>query len=106
MSTVSAPNVFYAIAEPNRRRILDLLNERERPVQELVSEVDISFAAVSQHLRTLREAGLVSRRKDGRRRIYSLRPEGLKQVHDWTAVYDEAWRGRLRKLRAHLEGSE
>jgi len=100
------PNVFQAIADPNRRRILDLLMEHDCPVQELVSQVDITFGAVSQHLKTLRDAGLVSRRKDGRRRIYRLHPEALKQVHDWTAVYEEAWRRRLRKLRAHLEGSE
>lgn len=99
-------NVFHAIADPNRRRILDLLRAGDRPVQELVHEVDISFGAVSQHLRTLREAGLVSRRKEGRQRIYRLRPEALKQVHDWTAVYARAWRGRFDRLRARLEGGE
>ena len=98
--------VFYAIADPNRRRILDLLRDGDRPVRDLVDEVDVSFAAVSQHLRTLREAGLVSRRKDGRRRIYSLRAEALREVHDWTAVYEKAWRGRFRRLRVRLEGRE
>jgi len=100
------PRVFQAIADPTRRRILDLLKEGDRPVQELVSEVDVTFGAVSQHLKTLREAGLVSRRKDGRRRIYRVQPEALKQVHDWTAVYETAWRGRFRELRSRLERDE
>jgi DNA-binding transcriptional ArsR family regulator len=103
MRVATEPNVFHAIADATRRRILDLLRDGDRPVQELVSEVDVTFGAVSQHLKTLREAGLVSRQKDGRRRIYHLRPEALKQVHDWTAVYEKAWRGRFWKLRAHLE---
>lgn len=106
MISVSEPNIFQVIADPNRRRILDLLVERDRPVQDLVSQVDISFGAVSQHLKTLRDAGLVSRRKDGRRRIYRVHPEALKQVHDWTAVYEKAWRERFRRLRTHLEGGE
>lgn len=106
MNASLEPNVFQAIADPTRRRILDLLREGDQPVQQLVDQVDVTFGAVSQHLKTLREAGLVSRRKDGRRRIYSLQPEALKRVHDWTAVYEKAWRGRLRKLRAHLEDDE
>jgi len=106
MQIIQGPKVFQAIADANRRRILDLLRDGDRPVQDLVSEVDISFGAVSQHLRTLREAGLVSRRKDGRRRIYRLEAEALKQVHDWTAVYERAWRGRFARLRARLEGGE
>ena len=83
-----------------------MLRDGDRPVQELVNNVDVTFGAVSQHLKTLREAGLVSRRKDGRRRIYHLRAVPLKQVHDWTAVYEKAWRGRFRRLRAHLEGDD
>lgn len=96
------PDVFQAIADPIRRRILELLSEQERPAGELVSSFDVTFGAVSQHLRVLREAGLVSRRREGRQRIYSLRAEPLKRVRDWTAIYESAWRGRLEKLRAHL----
>lgn len=104
---VSSPSpVFHAIADPNRRRILDLLREGERSVQELVCSFDITFGAVSQHLKILREARLVTRRKEGRKRIYRLEPGPLKQVHDWTGIYEAAWRGRFRKLRAHLERDE
>lgn len=106
MSVAPEPNVFHAIADPTRRKLLELLRDGDRPVQELVSRVDVTFGAVSQHLKTLREAGLVSRRKDGQRRIYHLQPEPLKQIHDWTAIYEKAWRGRFRKLRARLEGDE
>jgi DNA-binding transcriptional ArsR family regulator len=106
MNAGAQPNVFQAIADPNRRRILELLRENERSVQELVSSFDITFGAISQHLKILREARLVTRRKEGRKRIYRLRAEPLKQVHDWTAVYEAAWRGRFRKLRKHLEKDE
>lgn len=83
-----------------------MLNVRERRVQELVDTFDISFGAVSQHLRVLREAGLVARRKEGRNRIYRLNARPLKRVHDWTAVYQKAWRGRFQRLRSRLEGDE
>lgn len=106
MQAVHEPKVFQAISDVTRRRILELLREGDRPVQELVDEVDVSFGAVSQHLKTLREAGLVSRRKEGRRRIYRLHAEALKPVHDWTAVYARAWRGRFSRLRVRLEGGE
>ena len=96
-------DVFHAIADPNRRKILHLLNERERPVQELVGSFEITFGAVSQHLKILLQAGLVARRREGRKRIYRLNAEPLKQVYDWTAVYERGWRGRFKKLRAHLE---
>lgn len=104
--TAPSADVFHAIADPSRRRILELLNVRERRVQELVDTFDISFGAVSQHLKVLRDAGLVARRKEGRNRIYRLNAAPLKDVHDWTAVYQKAWRGRFQRLRSHLEGDE
>lgn len=96
-------DVFQAIADPNRRKILQLLKKGERPVQELVGSFDVTFGAVSQHLKLLRQAGLVARRREGRKRVYRLNAYPLKQVHDWTAVYEEAWHGRFKKLRARLE---
>ncbi|HXV60708.1 MAG TPA: metalloregulator ArsR/SmtB family transcription factor [Vicinamibacteria bacterium] len=104
MRVAPQSDVFHAIADPTRRRILELLRDGDRPVQDLVTRVDVTFGAVSQHLKTLRESGLVSCRKDGRRRIYRLQAEPLRQIHDWTAVYQKAWRRRFRKLRTHLEG--
>jgi DNA-binding transcriptional ArsR family regulator len=89
------PDVFHAIAEPNRRRMLDMLAGGELAAQELADRFDISFAAVSQHLKVLHDAGLVERRAEGRRRIYSLTAERLREVDDWTANYRRFWQSRM-----------
>jgi DNA-binding transcriptional ArsR family regulator len=95
--------VFHAVVDPNRRRILHLLTAGERPVQDLVERFDLSFSAISQHLKVLRKAGLVARRRQGKSQLYSLRPEPLKDLHDWTEIYQSAWRERLGRLRSLLE---
>jgi len=92
--------VFHAVVDPNRRRILQLLTAGARPVQDLVDHFDLSFSAISQHLKVLREAGLVARRREGKSRVYSLSPEPLKDLHDWTEIYQTAWRKRLARLRS------
>ena len=94
---------FEAVAEPNRRRILDLLRAGERPAGELVSALDISQPGVSKHLKLLREAGLVSVRADGQRRLYRLQPQGLKELEAWLAPYRHFWADRLAALDDHLE---
>jgi DNA-binding transcriptional ArsR family regulator len=96
-------DVFHAIADPNRRRMLDTLANGELAAQELAGHFDMSFAAVSQHLKVLHHAGLVKRRAQGRQRIYSLAPLGLREVEDWTARYRRFWRSRLRRLRSFLD---
>ncbi len=104
MDTASpATDVFHAIADPHRRQLLDLLAAGELPAQELADRFAISFAAISQHLRVLREAGLVARRAEGRQRIYSLTPEPLQQVAEWTAGYRKFWPSRLKLLGAYLD---
>jgi DNA-binding transcriptional ArsR family regulator len=95
--------VFEVIAEPNRRRILDLLAEGERPVGELVKRVALSQPAVSKHLRTLREAGLVDVRGEAQRRVYRVRPQPLQAVDDWLSPYRRMWQERLDDLERHLE---
>lgn len=95
--------VFEVIAEPNRRRILDLLAEGERPVGELVAQVALSQPAVSKHLRTLREAGLVAVRGEAQRRVYRVRPQPLQAVDDWLSPYRQMWQDRLDDLERHLE---
>lgn len=97
------PNAFAVLAEPNRRRILDLLREGERPVGELVDALHVSQPAVSKHLRALREAGVVEARVDAQRRIYRLRPEPLGEVDAWLAPYRELWGGSLDALERHLD---
>ncbi len=93
---------FEVLAEPNRRRILDLLLAGERPVGDLVDALAVSQPAVSKHLRILRDAGLVAVRSDGQRRMYRVRPEPLQVVDEWLHPYRKLWSSRLDALEAHL----
>jgi DNA-binding transcriptional ArsR family regulator len=94
---------FEAIAEPNRRRILDLLRSGERPAGDFVEALGICQPGVSKHLRLLREAGLVRVRADGQRRLYSLESRRLATVDAWLRPHLDAWRGCLDALEAHLD---
>jgi DNA-binding transcriptional ArsR family regulator len=94
---------FEVLAEPNRRRILDLLRAAERPVGELVDELEVSQPAVSKHLRVLREAGLVEVRADAQRRIYRVRTEPLRAIDEWLEPYRRLWASRLDDLERHLD---
>ena len=93
---------FEVLAEPSRRRILDLLREEERPVCELVRLLAASQPAVSKHLRVLRDAGLVEVRIDAQRRLYRVRPEPLRDVATWLEPYRLLWESRLDDLEHHL----
>jgi DNA-binding transcriptional ArsR family regulator len=95
--------VFEVLAEPNRRLILDLLRERERPVSDLVEHLRVSQPAVSKHLRTLRDAGLVASRVDAQRRLYRVQPGPLRQLDDWLAPYRAMWTSHLDALERHLD---
>ena len=94
------------LAEPSRRRILDLLRVRERSVGELVDDLRLSQPGVSKHLRVLRDAGLVDVRVDAQRRLYRLRAEPLAEIDSWLDPYRRFWAGRLDALQAHLDGEE
>jgi DNA-binding transcriptional ArsR family regulator len=94
---------FEILAEPNRRQILDLLLEHERPVGELVERLELSQPAVSKHLRILREAGLVDVRGDAQRRLYRVQPAPLKAVDEWLAPYRRMWANALDDLERHLD---
>lgn len=96
-------NTFEVLAEPTRRRILDLLREGERPVGDLVDRLSMSQPGVSKHLRILREAGLVDVRVEAQRRWYQLRPEPLTEIDSWLAPYRELWNERLDALESHLD---
>ena len=97
---------FAVLAEPNRRRILDLLGTSERPVGELVRALGVSQPAVSKHLRVLREAGLVEVRTEAQRRLYRVRPEPLRTIDDWLAPYRRLWAASLDELERHLDTME
>ncbi len=94
---------FAALADPSRRRILDLLREGERPVGELVDHLRVSQPAVSKQLRILRDEGLVGVRPMGRRRIYALRAAPLAEVYAWLNPYRKHWTERLDALEQYLE---
>jgi DNA-binding transcriptional ArsR family regulator len=97
---------FDVLAEPTRRRILDMVRDRERSVGDLVESLSVSQPGVSKHLRVLREAGLVDVRRDAQRRLYSLRPEPLAEIDVWLAPYRRFWAGRLDALERHLDEKE
>ena len=94
---------FDVVAEPTRRRILDLLRDRDRPVGELVHALGISQPGVSKHLRVLRDAGLVEVRIDAQRRWYRVRAEPLAEIDAWLAPYRRFWTDRLDALERHLD---
>lgn len=93
--------VLRALAEPRRREMLRLVRDEPRSVGEIAEQFDITQQAVSQHLQVLKEAGLVGVRKDGQRRLYLVRPEGLATLDAFLA---ELWPARLERLKQAVEG--
>jgi DNA-binding transcriptional ArsR family regulator len=96
-------NVFKALAEPNRIEILRLIRNGERAAGEIAEHFQITRTAISQHLRVLSDAGLITERRDGTRRLYALKPDGLKELRDFL---DEFWSDRLRRLKRDAEHSQ
>ena len=98
--TIALQAAIDAIAEPRRREILGLVRDRELAAGEIAAHFDVTRQAVSQHLRNLRDAGLVSERRDGTRRIYRARPEGLAELR---AFLDDFWGAHLEVLKREVE---
>ncbi len=96
--------IFDALSEPTRRRMLDLLRERPRSVNELVDLLQISQPLASKHLRVLREAGLVTVRQEKQRRWYELRAEPLRELDRWLDRYRQLWTENLDRLDDYLTG--
>ncbi|MEK7951063.1 ArsR/SmtB family transcription factor [Luteolibacter soli] len=96
------PDVFHAISHRARREMLDQLTDDERSVSVIASHFSMSRPAVSQHLRILLDAGLVTERRHGRERRYRLVPEKLAPVRDWIAHYERFWDDHLQRLQNHL----
>ena len=96
-------DAFNAVAEPRRRRILEVLADGERPVNDLVTQLGLAQPQVSKHLRVLREVGLVDVREEGRRRMYRLNGRPLKPIHDWVRNFERAWEERFETLDELLE---
>lgn len=96
------PDVFGAISHPARRRMLDLLREADRSVNTIAGHFEMSRPAVSQHLRILLEAGLVTEQRHGRERRYHLVPQRLGPVREWLSHYERFWDDRLGRLQKLL----
>jgi DNA-binding transcriptional ArsR family regulator len=96
-------NAAAAIADPIRRRVLELVRDDELPAGVLAERFDVSRPAVSRHLRVLREAGLVVERREGRQRLYRANLQPLAELRDWL---DDYWSGRLAALRNLAEREE
>ncbi len=90
--------IFQALADPSRRAIFESLTRGEAAVVELTARFDISQPAVSQHLSTLKEAGLVNARREGRRVYYRVEPRGMKPLLDWMTHYRAFWTERVDRL--------
>lgn len=99
-------DAFVALADPTRRRIVDLLARGPQPAGELAKRFTLTQPAVSQHLRALRDAGLVHVRRDAQRRIYSLDPRGLAEVDAWLSRYRAFWSTHLDALERALHDED
>jgi DNA-binding transcriptional ArsR family regulator len=101
LSTTS--DVFNAIAEPQRRAILELLTAGELSVNEIADALDLNQPQASKHLRVLHEVDLVDVRREGRQRIYQLQSDSLKPVHDWVRQFEQFWHERFDRLDTYLQ---
>jgi DNA-binding transcriptional ArsR family regulator len=102
MTPASESDVFVAISHRARRQMLDLLSESSRSVNDIASHFEMSRPAVSQHLRVLLDAGLVTEQRHGRERHYNLSPGRLAPIRDWITQYDRYWDDHLMRLQKHL----
>jgi len=100
---IAASDIFAAISAPARREILRVLANGEMPMQTIAASFSMTVPGVSQHLAVLRDAGLVSVRKDGRQRIYSLNARPLKDVAAWVQEYEKFWTQKLSVLGEYLK---
>jgi len=95
-----------ALADPTRRRIVELLAQRDRTAGEIVDEFDMSAPAISQHLKVLRDAGLVSTRAEGQTRIQTLNPRGLEEIDAWLEKTRAFWSRRIDALERELKADD
>lgn len=103
VSSPSKQDVFQAIADPTRRRMLKLLADKEMPITEITDCFPITRTAVNKHLHTLSNAGLVSSQKVGRETRYKLQPEPLVELKQWLAFFEQYWDEKLSALKNFVE---
>jgi DNA-binding transcriptional ArsR family regulator len=95
-------DAFQALADPTRRRIVEVLRDGERQVGDVVERAGIHQSGVSRHLRILYESGFVSMRPDGQRRLYALKPEPFREIDEWLGPYRKLWEARLDRFGSAL----
>lgn len=100
---IAAATPFTAIADPTRRAVLVELRSGEKKPSDLMTRIESSASALSQHLAVLLQSGLVSQRKSGRERFYRLEANKLREVADWVSIFDAFWDEKLDALGAYLE---
>lgn len=96
-------DVFQTLADPTRRRIIEALRAGEQQVGDVVQSAGVHQSGVSRHLRILHDAGFVSMRPDGQRRLYALKPEPFEELDQWLTQYRALWEARLDRFGAALE---
>jgi DNA-binding transcriptional ArsR family regulator len=99
----TSSDVFNAVAEPQRRAILEFLAGDERPVSEIVDALELAQPSVSKHLRVLREVGLVGARREGRYVLYRTNASALRPLHEWAGRFERHWRNQLTRIKERAE---
>ena len=99
----TSSDVFNAVAEPQRRAILEFLADDERSVTEIVDALEVAPPSVSKHLRVLRDVGLVRARRDGRQMMYRTNATELKPLHEWAGTFERLWRNQLTQIKERAE---
>ena len=106
ISSIVTQSAFETLADPTRRRIVEILRHGEAAVNEIVNAVEIQQSGVSRHLRILYEAGFVEVRPEGPKRLYSLRPEPFRDLDAWITKYRGLWEARLDRFAEELRRKE
>ncbi|KQL52274.1 ArsR family transcriptional regulator [Heyndrickxia shackletonii] len=104
--TVIKHDVFQAVADPTRRKMLIMLADKEMPIASIAEQFPISRTAVNKHLHVLADAGLVQSKKVGRETRYKLQPEPLKELQKWLSFFEKYWADRLSALKEFVENDE
>jgi DNA-binding transcriptional ArsR family regulator len=102
----TSSDVFNAVAEPQRRAILEILAGEERSVNDVVHALGVPQPSISKHLRVLREVGLVQSRRDGRQVWYRTNASGIRPLYDWAGTFERFWSQQLRRIQERAESSQ
>ena len=99
----TSSDVFNAVAEPQRRAILEFIAGDERSVSEIVDALELAQPSVSKHLRVLRDVGLVTGRRHGKQMLYRTNATELRPLHEWAGMFERLWRNQLQRIKEHAE---